>query len=84
MAVHTYVILSATSQGNTCTITGTVDGFPVTIALQMDVVTAQPSTSALQSVLAPLMLQAAIATGKVAPDVQPTVPAVTIAGTFTQ
>jgi hypothetical protein len=83
---HTYVITSAVNSGNDiCTITGTVDGFSVTITPWFSAVTRFGSTLQLQNFLAPLMLAAAIADPKsgLAP-VPATVPAVTAAGTFSQ
>jgi hypothetical protein len=66
---HTYIVLTAVnSGGDICTITGTVDGFPVT---------------AVQNFIAPLMLAAATTAGNIT-VVKTTVPSVTAAGTFTQ
>lgn len=83
---HTYMITSAVNSGNDiCTITGTVDGFSVTITPWLSAVTKFPSTAALQNFLAPLMLAAALADPKSGFAPAPaTVPAVTMARTFTQ
>jgi hypothetical protein len=80
---HTYTITSAVSLNGICTITGTVDGFPVTIALLLSAITALPNTIAVQAFIAPLMLAAAIATGAISPPAPTTVPTATAAGTWT-
>jgi hypothetical protein len=80
---HTYVITSAVnSGGDVCTITGTVDGFPVTITPWLSLINQQPSTVAIQNLIAPLMLAAAVANGNIAAVAPSTVPSVTAAGTF--
>jgi hypothetical protein len=81
---HTYVVQTATRVGDVMTITGTVDGVPVTINPWFSAISALPNTAAVQNFIAPLMLAAAVAAGGVAPVAPPTVPAVTAAGTFTQ
>jgi hypothetical protein len=80
---HTYVITSAVSQGNTCTVMGTVDGFVVTIYVPLLSLTSLPSTAAVQNLIAPMMLANAVAQGLIAPTT-PTVVQVTAAGTFSQ
>jgi len=81
---HTYVVLTATHIGDLMTITGTVDGFPVTINPWFSAIAGLPNTSAIQNFIAPLMLQAAIDSGKISPPPGTAVPSVTAAGTFTQ
>lgn len=80
---HTYVILIATRIGDLMTITGTVDGFPVTINPWFSAITSLPNTTAVQNFIAPLMLAAAIGNGSI-PPTSTAVPSVTAAGTFTQ
>jgi hypothetical protein len=81
---HTYIVLTAVnSGGDICTITGTVDGFPVTITPWLTAINQQPNTVAVQNFIAPLMLAAATTAGNIT-VVKTTVPSVTAAGTFTQ
>ena len=81
--MHTYVIISATHVGEVMTITGTVDGFPVTINPWFSAIASLPSTLAVQNFIAPLMLVAAIANGSIA-AAPVAVPSVTAVGTFSQ
>lgn len=83
---HTYVILSAVNSGNdVCTITATVDGLgPVTITPWLSAVNKLANTSAVESFIAPMLLDAAITAGLIAPTASASVPSVTAAGTFTQ
>lgn len=78
---HTYVIQSAVSDGSVCTINGTVDGFSVNILVPMSLITAQPNATALQNLIAPLMLLAAQRAGLIA---SPSVVSVTTLGMFSQ
>jgi hypothetical protein len=81
---HTYVVLTATHIGDILTITGTVDGFPVTISPWFSAIASLPNTAAVQNFISPLMLAAAVANGSILPVAGTTVPSVTTAGTFTQ
>jgi hypothetical protein len=53
---HTYIINSMTHLGDNATVTGTVDGIPVTVTCNYSAITQQPSTAAFQNFIAPLML----------------------------
>jgi len=81
---HTYVVLSAVHVGDIMTITGTVDGFPVTINPWFSAIAGLPNTTAIQNFIAPLMLNAAIAAGEIPSPTGTAVASVTAAGTFTQ
>jgi hypothetical protein len=59
---NTYVILSASTLNDVCTITGTVNGTFVTIEVWATAVNHQPNTTALENFLAPIMLAAATPT----------------------
>lgn len=54
--MHTYVITGMSTVGDTCTVTGTVDGTPVTISVWWSAITKLPSTQAVINFLAPLLL----------------------------
>ena len=79
---HIYVILTAVRSGDIVTITGTVDGFPVTITPWFSALSGLANTTAVQTFLAPLMLAAAVAQGSIPPVTTSDV-AVTAAGTWT-
>lgn len=81
---HTYVVLTAVHVGDIVTITGTVDGFPVTINPWFSAISSLPSTLAVENFIAPLMLAAAVANGNIPPIPGTTVLSVTAAGTFSQ
>lgn len=55
---HTFVIQSVTHIGDTATVTGTVDGVPVTVQCWFSALTSLPSANAVQTFLAGLMLAA--------------------------
>lgn len=80
---HTYVILTATSQGDVCTITGTVDGAIVTINPWVSAISALPNTASIQSFIATLMLSEAQASGAVATPIS-SIQSVLSLGTFIQ
>lgn len=86
---HTYIITAAilttdVQPNDTVQISGTVDGFPVVVTAPQSFIAGLPNALALQNYLAPLMLAAAVASGKIAPAAPTTVPAVTSLGTFSQ
>ena len=89
MATHVYVINpGATSLGDLCSVTGTVDGFPVSFQVSLAAISALPNPAAVQAYLIPWMLKIAIANGSIAPPavtLVASVPAIiSAAGTFTQ
>lgn len=83
---HTYVIISAVNiGGDVCQITATVDGLgPVTITPWLSLINQQPNTTSVKNIIAPMLLNAAIAAGFIAATAPAAVPSVTSAGTFTQ
>jgi hypothetical protein len=80
---HVYIITSATHVGDICTITGTVDGIPVTITPWFSAISDSPSTAAVQIVIAPQMLAAAISAGGIMSAPPVTLASVMAAGTWT-
>ena len=67
---HTYVVTSAMTVGDQTTVTGTVDGTPVTVNVWKSALTAFPSVLAMQAYLAPLMLAALPPAPVVQPNAQ--------------
>lgn len=59
---HTYVITGISHLGDVATVTGTVDGQPVTVGCNWSAITGLPNTAAVQAFLAPLMLAQALPT----------------------
>jgi hypothetical protein len=73
---HTYVITNVAHINDSATVTGTVDGIPVTVQCNWSAITGESNTTAVQNFLAPLMLNAAIPTGPISTAIYN--------GTFTQ
>lgn len=73
---HTYIVTGIFHTNDVATVSGSVDGIPVSVTCNYSAITQQPSTIAFQNFIAPLMLAVAI----------PPSPAVdnTHNGTFTQ
>ena len=89
-ATHTYVVNPALAVGDTCYMTGTVDTIPSTgpipFSITMSYSAIQQATlisyAALEALIAPNMLAAAVANGL--PNPNPPVPVVQLpGGTFT-
>ena len=53
---NTYVISNISHLGDVATVTGSVNGIPVTVTCNWSAITGLPNTAAVQAFLAPLML----------------------------